>query len=393
MPVNKCRVCQSDLFKAPLLRFENMPKAAQYMPDERSLASDTGVNLGVGQCAICGLVQLTNEPVPYFREVIRATAVSKEMTDFRMTQFQALITKYSLEKKKIIEIGCGKGEFISIFENFDIDVYGLEFSRASVRYCQNKGLKVEERFIDKPDAVLASAPFDAFYILNFLEHLPDPNTVLSGIRHNLSDGAIGLVEVPNFDMLLRRHLFSEFIGDHLFYFTKETLTATLNRNGYEVIDCREIWHDYILSAIVRKRQPLNISIFQQYQDRIKKEIKQYIARFGSRQVAIWGAGHQALAVIALTHISQQIRYVVDSAPFKQGKFTPASHIPIVPPEQLNTDPVEAVIIMAASYSDEVAGILRNRYGRDVHTAILRDFGLEEVPARTSRPTHVIENDT
>ena len=110
------------------------------------------------------------------------------------------------------------------------------------------------------DICLENSPFDAFFILNFFEHLPNPNSTLQSLYHNLSDDGIGLIEVPNFDMILRNNLFSEFIGDHLFYFTKETLKATLERNGFEVIECEEIWYKYIISAVVKKRKKLYLEI-------------------------------------------------------------------------------------------------------------------------------------
>jgi len=68
--------------------------------------------------------------------------------------------------------------------------------------------------------------------------------------------------------------------------------------------------------------------------------------------------------------------VIDSALFKQGKFTPATHIPIVDPENLRSNPVSAVIVIAGSYSDEVSKILRDKYDRNISIAIVRDFGLE-----------------
>ena len=88
-------------------------------------------------------------------------------------------------------------------------------------------------------------------MLSCLEHLPDVNGVLTGIRANLSPSAVGLVEVPNFDMILAEKTASEFMTDHLFYFTRETLETTLRLNGFEVEDCRPTWHDYILTATVR----------------------------------------------------------------------------------------------------------------------------------------------
>jgi hypothetical protein len=100
IPINKCRVCGNNFFREPLLRYENMPKAAQYLPDAKSLGSDTAVDLEVCQCSGCGLVQLNNHPVPYYREVIRASSVSEEMKDFRKKQFALLAEKYLLKKKK-----------------------------------------------------------------------------------------------------------------------------------------------------------------------------------------------------------------------------------------------------------------------------------------------------
>ena len=378
MPINKCRVCHHEFFAEPLLRYENMPRAAQFLPDAGSLENDKGVILEVCQCSGCGLVQLSNDPVPYYKEVIRAAAFSEEMKDFRRKQFGNFIQKFSLKEKRIIEIGCGRGEYLSIMQQFEAEAYGLEQSEESVTQCIKNGLNVSTGFVENSDYRLNNAPFNAFFILNFLEHLPDPNLTLRGIFNNLTNDAVGLIEVPNFDMILRKNLFSEFICDHLFYFTKKTLNTTLRSNGFEIIECKETWHEYIISAIVRKRKKLDLSCFYEQQFQLKNEIEEYIRRFKDKRVAIWGAGHQALAVISLMNLADKIKYVVDSAPFKQGRYTPAIHLPIVSPDALNSDPVDAVIVMAAGYSDEVARIIRQKFDSDINVSILRDSGLELV---------------
>ena len=71
-----------------------------------------------------------------------------------------------------------------------------------------------------------------------------------------------------------------------------------------------------------------------------------------------GAGHQALTMLSLIGISSKIRGIVDSAPFKQGKFTPATHLPIYSPEVLNKFQIKAVIVMVGPYSQEVIKILK-----------------------------------
>ena len=149
-------------------------------------------------------------------------------------------------------------------------------------------------------------------------------------------------------------------------------------NHFEAIKLSEIFHNYIISAVVKKSGKLDLSHFHKHQTKITKDIKEYLKRFKNRKVAIWGAGHQALAIIALINLADKIKYVVDSAKFKQNKFTPATHIPIVSPDKLNSDPVDAIIIMAAGYSDEVAGIVRRKYDKKINIAILRDFGLQKI---------------
>jgi hypothetical protein len=239
-------------------------------------------------------------------------------------------------------------------------------------------LDVTSGYIDSAEYVLEHAPFDAFAVLNFMEHWPDPNASLRGIANNLVEGGIGLVEVPNLDMILKNNLFTEFISDHILYFTRESLVTMLRLNGFEVLGCDEVWHGYILSAVVRKRKFCDVSAFDSRRLKIKSEVDYFIQQHAAAGVAIWGAGHQALAAIALLGLSQDIQYVVDSAPFKQGKFTPASHIAIVAPAYLIEHPVGAVIVMAASYSDEVANNIRRDWPAVTHVAILRDSGLEYV---------------
>lgn len=368
-----CKVCKNQLFPKPLLQYQNMPTVAQNLPDETQLKEDQGVDLSVYQCSGCGLVQLISEPVFYYKEVIRAVAYSPTMKEFRLGQFEEFVSKYNLKNKKILEVGSGKGEYLELMNTTEADTYGIEFSENSVEAAKKAGLKVEKNFIESATR-LNEAPFDAFFIISFFEHLPDPNSVLKGIYNNLNPEAIGLVEVPNFDMMLRENLFSEFMKDHLFYFTKKTLTTTLEINGFEVLNIKEIWHDYILSAEVRKKEPLNLSSFNQTIEKTKKEIDDFLNKYSN--VAIWGAGHQAFAIMSIMNLGRRIKYIVDSAPFKQGKFSPATHIPIVSPEKLKTDPIDAIILMAGSYNEEIKKIIKEKYDNKIKIAVLKETGLK-----------------
>ncbi len=340
--------------------------------------TERGSDLDVCQCSSCGLIQLNSLPVHYYKEVVRAAAFSPEMRGHRLQQFKRFAEDYNLINKKVFEVGCGKGEYLSVIAEAGMQAHGFEYSAESVLSCLQQGLVAFEDFIEEPIQEIADAPYAAFFMLSFLEHVPDPVRTLRGIANNLEEDGLGLIEVPNFDMIVKNGLFSEFIADHLFYFTEKTFSHVLNTSGFEVIDCRSSWYDYLLTAIVRKRRSINLDYFIDFEKKIGSEIHQFLRRFKRREVAAWGAGHQALAVINLVGIGQNLRYVIDSATFKQGKFTPGSHVPIVEPDRLRIDPVKAIIVMAGSYSDEVSRIIKDKYTSDISIAILRDFGLEVI---------------
>ncbi len=372
--ISECRVCGSKFYDKPLLILGNMPKSAQYFPDASSINDDKGISLEVVQCSGCGLIQLSNNAVSYYKESIRT--ISSGMMEFRLNQFKEFVSKYNLKGKKFIEIGCGNGEYLALLNLLGIEAYGLEYAIQSVQNCQRQNLKVVQGFIDNPLNKLANAPFYGFAVFNFLEHLPEPNTFLKGIYNNLDDNAIGIIEVPNFDMILHSRLCEEFISDHLLYFTKDTLISCLTRNGFEILDCKEIWHDYIISVVIRKRGQTDLSGLKTQLDNICKAIKSYISYYPSKSVGVWGAGHQALMLLSQIDRDGKIKYVVDSAKFKQGKYTQVSHLSIVSPSTFYKDNLDAVIIMAGSYSDEVCEDIKHKLGRKIAIAVVRDYGLE-----------------
>lgn len=371
----KCRCCGGAV-KKKLLSFMNMPKSAQFFPSKEDCVVEKGVNLYLYQCQYCGLLQLSGEPVPYYRDVIRATNVSDEMRLFRERQYASFVDRYHLKNKKIIEIGCGCGEYMSFMETVADNVFGIENSVESTNKARASGHKVFCQYVKDEDTVIEGAPYAAFYCMNFLEHIPYPCDFLRGIANNLCDDAVGLVEVPNFNYIIENKLYSELIQDHLSYFTQDTLKKLLELCGFEILSCQSIWYEYIISVEVRKRKSLDLQDFYRQCDFLKENVKSFFERMfaSNRKVAVWGAGHQALANLSLLDIYKNVECVIDSAPFKQGKYTPATHIPTVSPKVLNGGEIDTVLIMAGGYSDEINNMIRERYPY-IKTCVLTDNGI------------------
>ena len=143
-----CRLCGYELFNKPLLTLNGMPKAAQHFLDKNDIADDKGIDLDIFQCSSCGLVQLNIEPVGYYKEVITAASISGDARKSRLNQMLEFASKYNLKGKKIIEIGCAKGNMLDIIEEAKMEAYGLEYSSESIKIAKEANRKVIKGFIE-----------------------------------------------------------------------------------------------------------------------------------------------------------------------------------------------------------------------------------------------------
>ena len=377
--MKRCIACGAPLWETPLLTLDNMPASAQHMPDAQGVKEDRGLTLDLCQCMGCGLVQFDCEPVDYYRDVIRAGGFSKTMVELRRYQYKHLIDSYHLEGKKFIEVGCGQGEFLKVLSEFPVEVHGIEHDPHLVELARAQGLDVTEGFTETEDTRFAGGLYDVFLSFNFLEHQPDPSTMLQAIYRNLEDDAMGLITVPSFEYIMDHNSYYELIRDHLAYYTFETLTPLLERNGFQVEECEVINRD-TLSGIVRKRPQMDTENLLECYVNLKREMETYMKYLDAwdKKVAIWGASHQGFTLAATTKLGEKARYIIDSAPFKQGKFAPASHLPIVGPDHFHEHPVDAIIITAPGYTDEIAASIRQKFGTAVEIRAMRSNHLEMV---------------
>ena len=377
--MKRCIACGAPLWETPLLTLDNMPASAQHLPDAQGVKEDRGLTLDLCQCMGCGLVQFDCEPVDYYRDVIRAGGFSKTMVELRRYQYKHLIDSYHLEGKKFIEVGCGQGEFLKVLSEFPVEVHGIEHDPHLVELARAQGLDVTEGFTETEDTRFAGGLYDVFLSFNFLEHQPDPSTMLQAIYRNLEDDAMGLITVPSFEYIMDHNSYYELIRDHLAYYTFETLTPLLERNGFQVEECEVINRD-TLSVIVRKRPQMDTENLLECYVNLKREMETYMKYLDAwdKKVAIWGASHQGFTLAATTKLGEKARYIIDSAPFKQGMFAPASHLPIVGPDHFHEHPVDAIIITAPGYTDEIAASIRQKFGTAVEIRAMRSNHLEMV---------------
>lgn len=284
------------------------------------------------------------------------------------------------------------------------------------------------------DATDIRGPFDVFLSFNFLEHQPEPDVMLQAIRNNLAAHGMGLVTVPALDYILEQGSYYELIRDHIAYYSFDTLGELLTRNGFAVLE-EEMLNRDTIAMIVRKnpdwrpgggdgiearqmpeapggggevaaeeRLGAEVSARERPEAetgawkaaenqassiarilaggyrRVSREVDRLLETLtaGGKTLAVWGASHQGFTLTATTGLGRQARYIIDSAPFKQGRFAPASHVPIVAPEHFDQEPVDVILIVAPGYTDEIAGSIRQRFTPCPQILTLRTDRIEQL---------------
>lgn len=372
----KCRLCNFDLGANPIAALGPFPRAAQYYPVPDEFDTDLGIELNIHQCPMCGLVQLSNTPVHYFREVITAAALSESARKARLSEIGNLVDRFGLAGAKSIDIGCGKGEMIGVMQQAGLDAAGIEFSQESVNLARSNGYNALCGYIQ--DETIHEK-YGFFTCLNYLEHQPDTKTFIRAIHNITEDDAVGYVTVPNLEYLLETGCLYEFVADHLVYFTRRTLTSAFEGNGFDVLNCELINNANDIAVVVKKGK---LVFLDDQWDQIKKvsaDLKNTIATIQNEgsKVAVWGAGHRTLALLAISQIDN-IEFIVDSAKFKQDRFAPITHIKIVSPSVFEASGVEVAIVMVPGiYPDEVIKMIK-RFGRHVNIWVLKNNTLVRI---------------
>ena len=332
----------------------------------------------LGFCDSCGFIENVSFDPSLLDETFDETqSFSPTFNAFAQCLAQRLIDQYDLRGKEVLEIGCGRGEFLVLLcELGGNRGIGIDPANVPERVSSEKAGRItfiQDFYSDKYHHLTA----DLISCRHTLEHIQATGDFLRSVRRSLGErrDAVVFFEVPDVSRILWEVAFWEIHHEHCSYFSMGSLARLFRSCGFEVLELFKDFEDQYLMIDARPGDgssgpPLRgeddleelvgavehfaqncTSVCEQWKYRLRK-----IAEQGRRAV-LWGGGGKAVAFLTTLGIKEEIEFVVDINPFKQGKYMPGTGQEIVPPDFLKEYRPDTVLLMNPIYQREIQGML------------------------------------
>ena len=334
-------------------------------------------DIALGYCKLCGFVTnlvFDSTQQDYSHEYEATQAYSATFNHFNHQLANNLIARYQLLGKRIIEIGCGQGEFLSMLCKIGKNS-GIGFDPAYEPERQIEPLAERVQIIsDYYTEKYASHQVDFICCKMTLEHIHPTLDFVSMIRRSIGEQleAVVFFQVPNASYVFGDLAFWDVYYEHCSYFNERSITGLFQRSGFEVLD---LWNEYDDQYLMIEAKPVentNANKIIQYNGLVEMgaEIEQFARlvpqkkelwverlqqyRANHQKIVLWGGGSKAVAFLTSLNLPQElVEYAVDINPNKTGTFLPGSGQEIVAPQQLKDIKPDVVIVMNPIYQDEI----------------------------------------
>jgi SAM-dependent methyltransferase len=337
-------------------------------------------DVALGFCGACGFISnLAFDPlkVDYSSIYEDQQCFSSTFTAFAQNLAKRLTEKYNLRNKKILEIGCGKGDFLALLcelgHNYGVGIdpaytKGRIKSKASDRLTFIQDYYSERYTNYHGDLVCCRHTLEHIY--NTAEFV---NTVRRAIDTRLD--TIIFFEIPDVARVLRELAFWDIYYEHCSYFSLGSLARLFRACKFEVIDLSTDFGDqYLLieakpvSQGSNKVHELEESVretakhVKYFSERCLDKLDQWKNRLQQihaekKRAVVWGSGSKCVSFLTTLNVKDEIEYVIDINPYRHGKFIPGAGKKIMPPEFLKKYKPDVTIVMNPAYCDEIRQML------------------------------------
>ena len=385
-----CRHCNTEL-KQVFADLAFSPISNDMLKKEALNQKENYYPLKVYVCHQCYLVQL--DEFKKFDEIFNSdytyfSSMSKTWLKHTKDYVDMMMDRFKFDSKSlVIEIASNDGCLLQNFVNYKVPVLGVEPTANTAKEAEKRGVRTAVEFFSSDFAqkqlIDKRSTADLIIGNNVLAHVPDINDFVKGMKLALNENGIITMEFPHLLNLVEDCQFDTIYHEHFSYLSLIAVKSIFEKQGLEIFDVEEIsTHGGSLRIFAKHRENATYQISNRVKDLLDMEIKKgltsidYYKDFQKRvnkikydtlsflidenqkgkKIIGYGAASKGNTLINYCGIKGDdlIKFVVDASPYKQHKYLPGSHIPVIDEVNIKEYKPDFVIILPWNIRKEVS---------------------------------------
>jgi len=382
-----CRFCHAPL-RTSFVDLGMSPLCQTHIAPEQLHEMEPFYPLHAYVCDVCFLVQLQEfvSPAQIFGEYAYFSSYSTSWVEHARRYVDLMTDRFGLGRdSRVMEIASNDGYLLQHFVARGIPVMGIEPAANVARAAVERGVPTTVRFFGRATAAeIAGEHGKADLLLgnNVLAHVPDLNDFVAGMKALLAPGGVITMEFPHLARLMAENQFDTIYHEHFSYFSFVAAQRVFAHHGLTLFDVEELpTHGGSLRIYARHTENAAVPVGPRVAELRERELldgfetlARYVgfgeqvratkrklltflveARNQGKRIVGYGAPGKGNTLLNYCGIRTDfLEFTVDANPYKQGKFTPGTRIPILAPEAIRAARPDFVLILPWNLRDEIA---------------------------------------
>jgi len=384
-----CRFCEAPL-EVTMVDLGKSPLCESFLRSDQLETMEPFYPLHVRVCSRCWLAQIPSfvPPEEIFEEYAYFSAYSDSWVEHARAYVEMITARLGLTSETlVVELASNDGYLLQHFLPKDVQVLGIDPAANVASAAEERGVPTLVEFFGVELAErLKLEGRQAHLVLgnNVLAQVPDLNDFVGGVSILLAPGGTATFEFPHLARLLQGLQYDTIYHEHFSYFSLTSICAIFEAHGLRVIDVEELashggslrvyaGHEAegrdpaaaVADLVAREeaeglRDPGRYRRFAEDVEGSKRALLDVLIelRRAGKHVVGYGAPGKGNTLLNYCGIRTDfLDYTVDRNPYKHGRFTPGTHIPILAPERIAETRPDAIVILPWNLAREIASQL------------------------------------
>lgn len=374
----ECPCCESERVRVVYRVWDVPVNSVLQLDSYEEATSLTRGDIELSHCSDCGFLfnaSFDPQKLEYSGRYEETQGYSPTFRNWQSKLISELVDRHDLHGKRVVEIGCGKGEFLRELCEAGNN-RGLGFDPAYVPGRDGGGRASVEFIRDFYGPKYAGWEADFVCCKMTLEHIERPLDFVRSVRATIGDHRTAVMfQVPDVARILDEQAFWDIYYEHCNYFSAGSLARLFRRAGFDVRRLsRDYCGQYLMLEAIPARAPTVPKLPAEFDlHELEEQVDSFSAAVGERirgwgirlqrwtaegkRVAVWGAGSKAVSFLTTVRGADRIETVVDINPHRHGHYMAKTGQRIVGPAALRDAPPDVVVAMNPAYREEIAADL------------------------------------